>query len=215
MQIPLTKRQEEILLGSILGDGGIYPSTSNETSCCYYTKQSKTRKGYLFWLYEELKSICCSSPKQRKDNGQWYLRSRYLKNFYSLRQKFYPHGVKIVPSDIETMLTSPLALAIWYMDDGTLDYRPGYHCSFLISTHSFSDYGVKKLVEVLGKNFGIKASMYKDIIRGISYPRIYIGAEGRNRFIKSISPYILKCFQYKLPQYRQPLRDFSRIKLER
>lgn len=61
LKIPLTETQKAIVIGTLLGDGGIYEGS-------YYIKQSNEHKEYLFWLYNELKNICSSSPTQRKDN---------------------------------------------------------------------------------------------------------------------------------------------------
>ena len=213
MSISFNERQQEILVGSILGDGFL---TSSLGGNAYFRfKQCEKRQDYVFWMYEELKDFCCSGPKQRKDNQQWYFLTRCLPVFNILKDVFYPEGKKVIPDDIEGILISPLSLAVWYMDDGTLDYRPNYHCSFSFSTHSFSLKGVQRLVVTLKDNFGIESSMSNNLIRGVRYPRIYVGTKGRDRLIELISPYILDCFKYKLPQYRQPLRDFSRIKLGR
>lgn len=211
--ITLTKKQEDIMLGSILGDGCIN-LTKTAGKYHYYLQQSDKNQDYIFWFYKELEPIFISPTKQRKNNKQWYLHSHYLETFAFLRNKFYPNGNKIIPKDIGSLLLSPLSLAVWFMDDGTLDYRPNDHCSFSIATHSFSLGDVKCLTDTLKKNFSLDVKVYNNFIRGKRYPRIYIGKEGRERFIELISPFILPCFYYKLPQYRQPLRDFSRIKLE-
>lgn len=208
----LTQRQIDILIGNLLGDGFLirpYVSTS------FGFKQKQESKEYVFWLYNEFKNICRSEPKQRKDNQQWYFLTKSIKDLNVFREMFYSNKKKIIPKNIEQLLVSPLSLAIWYMDDGSIDYRPNDHCSFYLSTHCFSVKEVEKLRDILMKNFGIESNVYNNLIRGKRYPRIYIGSKGRNKFIKIISPYILNCFKYKLPQYRQPLRDFSRIKLER
>lgn len=212
MKLLLTKRQEEILVGSILGDGYLVVSSGGNTS--FRLSQKESSKDYVFWFFNELKGFCRSNPKQRKDNGQWYFLTRYLSEFNAFRHIFYPKNKKIVPENIEDILLSPLSLAIWYMDDGTLDYRPNYHCSFSLSTHSFSLEGAQKLAKVLKDNFRIEATVSNNLIRGKRYPRIYIGKNGRDRFIELVSPFVLDCFKYKLPQHRQPLRDFSRIKME-
>ena len=34
--------------------------------------------------------------------------------------------------------------------------------------------------------------------RGKTYYRLYIGAEGRDRLLKIVKPYVLPCFSYKL-----------------
>lgn len=212
MKLLLTKRQEEILVGSILGDGYLAISCGGNTS--FRLSQKEASKDYVFWIFNEFKEFCRSNPKQRKDNGQWYFITRYLNELNIFREIFYPENKKLVPENIKNMLSSPLSLAIWFMDDGTLDYRPNYHCSFSLSTHSFSFKGAEKLANVLKENFAVEASVSNNLIRGKRYPRIYIGKNGRDKFVELVSPYILDCFKYKLPQYRQPLRDFSRIKIE-
>lgn len=214
MQNYLTQKQTDILIGSVLGDGGLYSDRRYPKSCSYYVKQAEKNKDYIFWLYNQLKLICFSSPKQRKDNGQWYFRSSFSQNLCEWQDKFYKNNCKIIPDDIGKVLISPLSVAIWYMDDGTLDYRPHNHCSFSFSTHSFELKEAEKLVKVLKDNFSVKANVNYNLIRGKRYPRIYIGKEGRDEFIKLVSPFILDCFKYKLPQYRKPLRDFSKIKIE-
>lgn len=208
--IPISNTQQKIILGTILGDGCL------EFNGCVGSrlqiKQASKSKEYVFWLYAKLQNLCNSQPKMKKDTGQWYFSTRSLKNLTDVRDKFYRNGDKIIPNNILQLLVSPLSLAVWYMDDGTLDYRPNSHCSFSIATHSFSLCDVRMLVSALKYNFGVEASIHNNLMRGVRYPRIYIGAKGRDKFIKIISPFILDCFKYKLPQYRQPLRDFSRIR---
>ena len=209
--IPISKTQQEIILGTILGDGCL------EFNGCVGSrlqiKQASKSQEYVFWLFTQLQNLCKSEPKIKKDTGQWYFSTRSLKNLTDVYEKFYRNGDKIIPNDILQLLISPLSLAVWYMDDGTLDYRPNSHCSFSIATHSFSLGDVQTLVNTLKYNFGVEASIHNNLMRGVRYPRIYIGAKGRDEFIKIISPFILDCFKYKLPQHRQPFRDFSRIRL--
>lgn len=210
--IPISDTQQEIILGTILGDGCL------EFNGCVGTrlqiKQASRNKEYVFWLYAKLQNLCNSKPKLKKDTGQWYFSTRSLKNLTVVYEWFYKEGNKIIPNNIFQLLVSPLSLAVWYMDDGTLDYRPNSHCSFSIATHSFLLREAHILVNALRDNFSIEASVHNNFIRGIRYPRIYIGAKGRDKFIEIVSPYVLDCFKYKLPQHRQPLRDFSRIKME-
>ena len=59
-----------------------------------------------------------------------------------------------------------------------------------------------KVIETLRENFGVESSLHYTLCRGKRHARIYIGSKGREKFIKIISPYILDCFKYKLPQYR-------------
>ena len=197
MVISLTKKQKDILIGNLLGDGGIYTGNSGKSN--YYIKQSLKYKDYVFWLYNELKNICPSSPKQRKDNGQWYFYSSQLMELTEIQKLFYLERKKRVPLNIGDILFSPLSVAIWYMDDGTLDYRPKDHYAFYLATHSFSVEDTYRLVAALRDNFGIESTVYNNLIRGKRYPRIVIGPKGRDKFLKLVKPYMLKCFEHKLP----------------
>lgn len=203
--------QRAIIIGKILGDG--YLHCSKYGTANLELKHSDKQKEYIDWLYQNLKDLCTNKPRQRKDNGQWYVRTKYSRDLLDLHQGFYRNRRKIIPKNIKEILTSPLSLAVLFMDDGTLDYREKDHCSFYIATNAFSVKDCQKLIEALKTNFGIVATTYNNLIRGKRYPRIYIGLSGREKFNKTIAPYILKCFKYKLPQYRTPQRlDHNMVK---
>ena len=110
-----------------------------------------------------------------------------------------PKGKKKIPEDISDLLTSRLSLAIWYMDDGRLDYRPKDHYAFILNTDAFSTKDVNRLRKVLKNNFGIISTVQHSLCRGKRYSKLYIGRKGRDKFRKVIKPYILNCFSHKLP----------------
>lgn len=193
----ISKTQKEIIIGNILGDGCLEFNGFRGTRL--QIKQSLRYKEYVFWLYDQLKDLCNSSPKQRKDNDQWYFSTKYLSELTVLHRIFYPSGKKVIPKDISKLLISPLTLAIWYMDDGSLYWRPKEHNGFRLCTNCFSVKDVHQLKNVLYDNFSIESTVQKTSCRGKSYPRIYVGVAGRNKFLKVIKSYMLKCFSHKLP----------------
>lgn len=196
----ISEEQKSIIIGTLLGDGYIYKDKYG--GCYLEIKHSDKQKDYVFWLYEKLKNICPSKPKQRKDNMQWKFNTTTISDLVLLRDNFYPGGTKIVPKNISETLIRPLSLAIWYMDDGSLDFRPKSHCALSLKTNSFTLNECEKLSEVLKNNFGVISSVQNTICRGKKYPQIYIGKHGRDRFINLVSPHIIPCFKYKLPQFR-------------
>ena len=201
MDFSLTEKQENILVGNILGDGGVYV-TKTGIFPYYYIKQCERNKDYIFWLYSHFSELCPSPPKQRKDNGQWYFYSSGLECFTPFRIAFYNDRKKVVPGNIGKLLTSPLSLAVWFMDDGTLDYRKKDHCAFTLMINNFTLEEAALLSKVLQENFGVVGTIQNPLCRGKRHPRLYIGASGRERFITLIEPYIRQCFAYKLPQNR-------------
>ena len=197
----MTERQRDIIIGTVLGDSYIPFSKSGKTHI--EIKQADKYKEYVFWLHDNLKDLFPKSiPRQRKDNNQWYVTSSFSYELNELHKLFYNEGRKTIPENIEKLLISPLSLAVWFMDDGTLDYRVKDHCAFHFCTNCFTKEETQRLIDVLYSNFGIITSMHYTLCRGKRHARIYIGAKGRERFIKLISPYILDCFKYKLPQHR-------------
>lgn len=120
-------------------------------------------------------------------------------DFEELRQVFYKERTKVIPKSIVDIFDSPITLAVWYMDDGKLDFRSKSHYAYHISTDSFTESEVKILQELLLQRFGIVFNVYMSLCRGKRYPKLYIGKEGRDVFYKTISPFILDCFRYKMP----------------
>lgn len=193
----LTEKQNAILIGSVLGDG--YIRVVNKQSGSFEIRQHKSHHDYIIWMKKELKDIVSMNPYQRKDNQQWRLWTRFMPEILDLHRIFYFQRKKFIPANIEEILKHPISLAVWYMEDGTLDWRPHNHYAFRIATNCFSleDHGV--LVEVLKNNFGIEATAQKSTMRGKLYYRLHIGARGRDRFLNLIRPHIAPSFQYKLP----------------
>lgn len=196
MHFTLTEKQEAIIIGTLLGDGYLHKSFHGSSSL--EVKQSDSKKEYVFWLYHQLKELCGKAPYQRKDNLQWRFYTYYLRELTQFHEIFYQER-KIVPRNIKEILENPLSLAIWYMDDGMLDFRPKSHYAFRLSVNCFSLLEVQLLTEVLRDNFNIEATIHTPLCRGKRYPLIYIGQKGRARFLSFVKPYILSCFSYKLP----------------
>lgn len=197
MDIPITKRQKNIIIGSVLGDGCLEFNGYRGTRL--QIKQAKKNKEYVFWLYCELKNLCRSAPKQRKDTMQWYFSTRALDCLTNMQKIFYQNGMKVVPDKIGSLLSSSLSLAIWYMDDGSLDYRKKDHYSFSLSVDAFKKNDVIRLKNILKNNFDLTVSIQKPRSRQKRYFKLYIGASDRDNFLYLVQPYLLKCFFYKKP----------------
>lgn len=189
----LTKRQEEIIIGSLLGDGYL---EKRGNSVRFGFCQSEKRKFYVEWKYNELRNLVEEPIKhyeyQETRTGRKYGFSIFKTvshpQFKDLYEKFYKNDKKVVPDDIKRMLT-PLVLAVWYMDDGSLSKGAP-----ILNTHTYSVEDQFKLCAAL-KKFYIVANLNRD--RGRH--RIRILKRCAKRFADLIRPYILPEFLYKLP----------------
>jgi hypothetical protein len=86
----------------------------------------------------------------------------YRDEFFRYHTEWYQRGrpgsetIKSVPAAIKQLLVDPIALAVWYLDDGTK--RDGYKaCRF--ATQSFSSRENELLALCLEENFGLVATM--------------------------------------------------------
>ena len=193
----LSTEQLNILTGLMLGDGNL--EFNGYRGARLQVKQSEKKREYVFWLHSQFADITRTPPQQRLDTKQWYFGTRFFENLEEIRRTFYNDHKKVLPPNISELLYSPLTLAVWFMDDGRLDYREKSHYAYHIATDSFSESEVKLLQSILLERFGIAAKAYLSLCRGKLYPKLYIGKEGRDRFTEIVAPHLLSCFEYKLP----------------
>jgi LAGLIDADG DNA endonuclease family len=99
---------------------------------------------------------------------------------------FYGGGVKSIP---ELELT-PLALAVWFMDDGSKSYRAVY-----LNTQQFDVASQERLKVQLMSQFWIRVTLNRDK----TYYRLRMAVESVARFRRLIEPHLLEEFAYKLP----------------
>jgi len=120
----LTSEQEEVLIGSLLGDGCL--KGISEKTALYTETHGPSQYAYLDWKAEILGPFALSvyptmkrvGDKEFPGRGFTTHASTVLRPYYDM---FYPapSRKKVFPVDLSKRLT-PLALAVWYMDDGSL-----------------------------------------------------------------------------------------------
>ena len=168
-------------------------------SCSFAFRAWDLSKSYLAWKYRELKSIITGSIMKlhyyHKINKCFYdsLRAYSFSNqvFDRYWNTFYLNKKKIIPANIASLLTNPLSLAIWFMDDG---YKRNDCNALRLSTDSFTKDEHVILQSVLKNNFGIETTLHK---KG-KYWNLYIPQRESKKFIALIKPYIMPKLAYKV-----------------
>ena len=151
------------------------------------------------WKFKELKSVITGKlmqvhafhlkSKNHYDSLRIYTFSDHsLNDFWEL---FYRDNKKIVPQSISKLLTDPLSLAVWFMDDG---YKRNDCNAFRINTDSFKKSEQNVLCQVLKDNFGIGSSVHK---KG-KYWNIYIPQSSSKKFVEIVKPDIIPSMKYKI-----------------
>jgi DNA-binding transcriptional regulator WhiA len=197
--LKLTTRQQHILVGLLLGDGHIEQPYSTPRARLK-VEQRESVKEYVNWLYENFQEWVNRPIRIRtkylKSTGKSYRYHEFTtyahEEYLPYRQLFYPAGKKVIPDNIDVLLT-PIGLAVWFMDDGSIKSR---ECrGRIINTHSFSENEVKRLCLVLKNKFELSAwpRYQKDGIQ------LYISAKSADALTNILNPYILPVMRYKLP----------------
>jgi len=186
--IKLTSNQESILIGSLLGDGHLNIVKKETHNSFFVKKQALRRFEYLQWHFKELEPLSSNftygkdkSPNSDRIiyNCRFFTKRKPL--FTEMRKKWYPEGIKIVPDNIKL---DPLAVAIWFADDGCNQKRRAKFC-----TDGFSDSDREILIECL-KKLGIQ-SYSKEL-------HIKIPKKPYLDLMEMIKPFFVwKCFDYK------------------
>lgn len=189
----LTKNQREIIAGTLLGDGHLETQDNGKT---YRLKieHCDAQAQYLAWLYQELRSWIPSKPYTKTKNGNVYVGVRTFshKSLTTYGKIFYRNGKKILPKAMEKLIT-PLSLAIWFMDDGSL--KSTRHRTYVIHTLGYSRKELEEVQKILLKKFNLSTSLHSQ--KG-KYWRLYIQSKSADKFKQIIEPYILPSMRYKL-----------------
>jgi LAGLIDADG DNA endonuclease family len=122
--IGLTARARSVLVGTLLGDGRLQPT--GRCRARLRLEHSLDQVDYLLWKADQLSGIaagrmtCLDRVHPHTRAVYRYVRHQsFASAIYGKMWKiFYPYGKKRIPDVLSKLLTQPLALAVWYMDDG-------------------------------------------------------------------------------------------------
>ena len=192
-----------VLVGSILGDSHLEKRKMGLGTRVIF-EQCNRNVEYIMWFHEFFSTRgYCSTDKPKlitrikKHNKVFY---QYRVSSYTftslnwLHEMFYTeinsHTVKIIPQNLTEYLT-PLALAIWFMDDGSKINK-----TVRIATNCFQSSDLKFLCKLLKDKYDLNASIQKS---GKDKGNIlYIKTNSLTKFINLVKPHMLPSMYYKL-----------------
>ena len=187
----LSPRQQAVLVGTLLGDGCLARHGRFHRLHVKHKGAHRSLAEFKFEVFREFISMPLHEFDQRL-NGRSFpcvqFASRTNAVFSEWYSRFYKGRRKIVPERIASYL-DPLALTVWFMDDGAAD-----HAGVTFQTHSFTSEEVDTLVLTLTETFGLAASSRRNKSGRI----IYISSSSLNMLEQTIDPYLLEGFRYKL-----------------
>jgi len=195
----ITERQKSIIFGSLLGDACLKNSGGCQNSMLSISHSDKQRE-YIWWLYEELKTLCNNEPKEYLSKGKYItieLKTRFRPDLSEIKKNIYLPKKTISSWWLNNI--DALSLAIWFMDDGSLLYVNKIKSIFSFATNSFTMEENYLLSDMLKNKFGIESEV-KPINRrdSIQY-NLIISDASFDKFNNLIRPNIINCMRYKLP----------------
>ena len=196
-----------MIIGSTLGDSHL-EKRKNGIGTRVIFEQSSNNVEYLMWFHNYLASRgYCNNAKPKlqiriRQKGkvfyQYRVNSYTFSSFNWIHEMFYKlvdnKYIKIIPLNIEEYLT-PLALAIWFMDDGS-SLGKGVR----IATNCFTLEEVNFLCNVLKSKYNIIATPNK--CGKDKGHIIYIHVNSMKIFTNIVKPYLLPSLYYKLGFYK-------------
>jgi len=181
--------QKQVLIGKMLGDGSL-----NNNSVCFGHK--KEHEEYVDYT---LKSLGCLSGNKQKNQisgyGSEMCRGRSI-SAIEISDLFSKWGRDNKKQLSEPINLSPISLAFWYMDDGSLTHTDDQEDRISIATCGFDEKTIEMLIDSLYK-LGIESKKY---FTDKKYFRIHIDANNADKLFTLISPYVISCMEYKLPK---------------
>jgi len=179
----------QVLYGSYLGDGSF-----QEVGNGYRIRviHGEKQKEYCEWKA----SIFGSKLEKIEKNGfaqtvayRFNSKTFYIDGSFDMPKKQVP---EVLLNNINW-----LGLAIWYMDDGSIDQKTKTQLTFHVESLDMRD--VENLSKMLKDRFGIenKILTYFRKDREKTYPIIRLNKEATLLFLDGVRPYIHKTLEYK------------------
>lgn len=200
----MDKTQESVLIGTLLGDGGLRYKGKN---CRLHIKHAAWQLPLVQFKHEIFQNFVSMKIREftQAVKGKKYsfieFVSRTHPEFTTFYNIFYRDGKKIVPNNIEILLTEPQSLAVWFMDDGSAEYA-----GVSFQTHCFSKSEVKLLQHCLERNFKLLTTIRRNKGKWI----LYVPKRSLMKFRNLVKSFMLDRFLYKLIPYsikNKPRRD--------
>ena len=203
----LSEQQLQLILGSLMGDGNLSPNRKGRSGTRFRMGHGVRQAAYLDWKASLLGNI----PHSRTVNAKGAVFADFtpLPELGELHEAVYfGDGKKHLSWDYLKSLT-PLALAVWYMDDGGFTLRSkgvqertaGGTGRIEICVEAMSPGSQDRLARYLRDTYGLDIKLQYRGARKVSVLQFSTAAS--EKFQKLVAPYVHPSMEYKLlPRFR-------------
>jgi hypothetical protein len=198
------------VIGMLLGDASIPKARTDGSTHHLQITHCMKQEQYLLKKKEYLEYLTGVRFYTDQVNNKDYKCCRLVTKthpFYDgMRDHMYHEGRKTVDEHMMKCLT-PLGLALWYLDDGSLSHR-GNQKIPVLATCCFNGTEHEMMSRMLQKRFGLQwrvnrtTTTYKGVKKNIFILRLR--DKDRENFFGMIKPFVPECLLYKIDD----LNDF-------
>jgi recombination protein RecA len=203
----LSEQQFQVVLGSLMGDGNLSPNRRDRNGVRFRLGHGAKQLDYLQWKTALLGNI--KHSVRQNDKGATFVDFTPLPELVELQRAVYlGDGKKFLSEEYLKALT-PLALAVWYMDDGTFTLR-----SKGLQKRTVGGSGrIEICVEAMGEGTQVRLRDYLRDTHGLDVRLRQAGAAGKAvlvfstaasaKFQEMVAPHMAPSMEYKLlPRFR-------------
>ena len=199
-QNTLNEVQRQILIGSLLGDGGLRKGDSEQAKYYFKETHGDKQKDYLMWKYENFRELEPVYRTYYSSYGEGYPET--LKHEFKTRadivfEEFvtlkYPEYDKSIFDELGV-----LGLAVWLQDDGSGTKHGGVN----ISSHNIPVDVQKYALSKIKEKWGINGCLSLDSKCGMWYIR-FNQKDGR-KLVELVKPYLHESMAYKFGCHGKP-----------
>ena len=203
----LSDQQMQLILGSLMGDGNLSPNTRGRSGTRFRLGHGAKQAAYLDWKVSLLGNIECT----RTSNAKCAVFADFtpLPELAEVHDAVYfGDGKKHLSWDYLKELT-PLALAVWYMDDGCFTLRSkgvqertqGGTGRIEICVEAMSPGSRTRLEQYLQDTHGLDVKLHASGTAQKSVLRFTTSAS--TKFQRLVAPFVHPSMEYKLlPRFR-------------
>jgi recombination protein RecA len=203
----LGSQQLQLILGSLMGDGSLSPNRSQRSGTRFRMGHGSKQATYLDWKVSMLGNIACSRTTNAK--GAVFADFTPLPELAEIHDAVYfGDGKKHLSWDYLKALT-PLALAVWYADDGSFTIRSkgvqertqGGSGRIEICVEAMSPGTRDRLTQYLRDTHGLDVRLAMKGARQVAV--LIFTASASAKFQQLVAPYLHPSMEYKLlPKFR-------------
>jgi predicted DNA-binding protein YlxM (UPF0122 family) len=193
---PINLIQKQFIVGHLLGDGCIYKDGPNGIYKLSVS-QKKQHEQYFHWKVAMLDPFINTYRENVDKRGNSVMLQTTTICHPGLNQfadMFYTKDrIKVVPKNLDMYFT-PLTLAVWIMDDGSLNMG----VNMRIATMSFSYEDHVLLQNYLKSVFDIRCKIMGFKYKNKEYHQLTLNKENTQKLSDIIRPHVVDCMKYKI-----------------